>query len=227
MAINVKKWLEDLGLTQYADAFEANHISLAILPTLTNVDFIDLGVSVGHRKLILQAAQQFEAATLNVETLTAEGERRQVTVLYCDLVGSTALSNALDPEVYRALLSRYHETAIAAIQRFEGYVQQIQGDGVVAYFGYPIAHEQDAERAIRAGLAIHRRLGQTCIVIQPLQARIGIASGLVVAAHVLAPNKMAVGETPNLAQRLQTVAHPESNHRQPPNPRAGRWQLRI
>ena len=80
---------------------------------------------------------------MSVETLTAEGERRQVTVLYCDLVGSTSLSNTLDPEVYRALLSRYHECTIAAIQRFDGYVQQIQGDGIIAYFGYPIAHEQD------------------------------------------------------------------------------------
>ncbi len=209
MTNTIEAWLGDLGLSQYASVFAANDISLAVLPTLTENDLAGLGVSLGHRKLILQAAQRIGASDTSpaVETLTAEGERRQVTVLYCDLVGSTALSNTLDPEIYRALLSRYHESAIAAIQRFDGYVQQIQGDGVVAYFGYPIAHEQDAERAIRAGLSIIETLAK--LDVNPaLQVRIGIASGLVVASHVLAPNKTAVGETPNLAQRLQTVALP-------------------
>lgn len=207
MTNNIQSWLEQLGLSQYAETFQANDVSISVLPSLTESDLTGLGVSLGHRKLILQAAQQIESSPLSVETLTAEGERRQVTVLYCDLVGSTALSNTLDPEVYRALLSRYHESAIASIQRFDGYVQQIQGDGVVAYFGYPIAHEQDAERAIRAGLSIIDTLAKLDFV-PALQVRIGVASGLVVASHVLSPNKTAVGETPNLAQRLQTVAHP-------------------
>ncbi len=204
---NINAWLDELGLGQYADVFKANDIFLAVLPALTENDLASMGVSLGHRKLILQAAQRIGTSQPSVETVTAEGERRQVTVLYCDLVGSTALSNTLDPEVYRALLSRYHETAIAAIQRFDGYVQQIQGDGVIAYFGYPIAHEQDADRAIRAGLAIIDTLA-TLEIVPALQVRIGIASGLVVASHVLAPNKTAVGETPNLAQRMQTVAKP-------------------
>ena len=130
-------------------------------------------------------------------------------MLYCDLVGSTHLSHTLDPETYRAVMSRYHETAIAAIQRFDGFVQQIQGDGIVAYFGYPIAHEQEADRAIRAALAILDGLTSLDTGLgQSLQARVGIASGLVVVSHVLAPDKSAVGETPNLAQRLQTVARP-------------------
>jgi class 3 adenylate cyclase/tetratricopeptide (TPR) repeat protein len=203
---NISAWLDELGLSQYANVFESNDISLAVLPALTENDLAGLGVSLGHRKLIMQATQLLGASKTNVETLTAEGERRQVTVLYCDLVGSTALSNSLDPEVYRALLSRYHETAIAAVQRFDGYVQQIQGDGVVAYFGYPIAHEQDADRAIRAGLSIVDTLAK--LDVDPkLQVRIGIASGLVVVSHILAENKTAVGETPNLAQRMQTVAN--------------------
>ncbi len=116
------------------------------------------------------------------------------------MVGSTALSNRLDPEEYRRIMSRYHETAIAAIQRFDGYVQQIQGDGIVAYFGYPIAHEQEADRAIRAGLAIVAGLSGLEVGIgEPLRVRIGVASGLVVVSHILAPEKSAVGETPNLA----------------------------
>ena len=203
---NINAWLDELGLSQYADVFKANDIFLAVLPALTENDLASMGVSLGHRKLILQAAQRMGASQPNVETLTADGERRQVTVLYCDLVGSTSLSNTLDPEVYRALLSRYHEIAIAAIQRFEGYVQQIQGDGVIAYFGYPIAHEQDADRAIRASLEIIETLAK--LDVDPkLQVRIGIASGLVVVSHILAENKTAVGETPNLAQRMQTVAN--------------------
>ena len=218
--LGIREWLDAIGLERYADAFEANAVDLDVLPNLTEEDLERLGVLLGDRrrlsKLLKQdtpAARALEAAAggpTHVETVTAEGERRQVTVLYCDLVGSTHLSHTLDPEPYRAVMSRYHETAVAAVQRYDGFVQQIQGDGIVAYFGYPIAHEQEADRAIRAALAIIERLTRVDSGIgQSLHARVGIASGLVVVSHILAPDKSAVGETPNLAQRLQTVARPD------------------
>ncbi|HTS53678.1 MAG TPA: adenylate/guanylate cyclase domain-containing protein [Burkholderiales bacterium] len=221
----IRQWLDALGLARYAAAFEADDVELDVLPALTEEDLLRLGVSLGHRKRILRALQEVGAAALapetpqlnaaatsvppSIESLTAQGERRQVTVLFCDLVGSTALSNTHDPEEYRAILARYHETCIGAIQRFDGFVAQIQGDGIVAYFGYPLAHEGEAERAVRAGLSVVETLAKLDMESeQPLRVRIGIASGLVVVSHILAPDKSAVGETPNLAARLQTVAQP-------------------
>jgi class 3 adenylate cyclase/tetratricopeptide (TPR) repeat protein len=221
----IRQWLEGLGLAQYAAVFEGNDVDLDILSALAEEDLHRLGVSLGHRKRILRALEETKAAAVSserspagpvaaklssaIESLTAQGERRQVTVLFCDLVGSTALSNTHDPEEYRAILARYHETCIAAIQRFEGFVAQIQGDGILAYFGYPLAHEAEAERAVRAGLSIVEALASLDLgSAGPLRVRIGIASGLVVVSHILAPDKSAVGETPNLAARLQTVAQP-------------------
>jgi class 3 adenylate cyclase len=207
----IRQWLEGLGLAEYAAAFEANDVGLDVLPTLTEEDLQRLGVSLGDRKRILLALLKSRStagmADSLIESLTAQGERRQVTVLFCDLVGSTALSNTHDPEEYRAILARYHETSIAEIQRFEGFVAQIQGDGILAYFGYPLAHENEADRAVRAGLRIVESI-RDARLDQPLQVRIGIASGLVVVSHILAPEKSAVGETPNLAARLQTIAQP-------------------
>lgn len=217
---SIRDWLAGLGLEHYAEVFACNDVDLAILPELSEADLEQLGVSLGHRKRMRAAlrAAGNGATPLNgaatpfpasVESVTAEGERRQVTVLFCDLVGSTALSNRLDPEIYRDVLARYHERCIACVQRYEGFVAQIQGDGVVTYFGYPLAHEAEAERAIRAALAIVQALDVLDVGLgEPLRVRIGIASGLVVVSHVLAPDKSAVGETPNLAYRLQSLARP-------------------
>ncbi len=219
----IRQWLEGVGLPEYAEAFEANDVEPDVLPALTEEDLHRLGVSLGHGKRILLALRETSAPisvrsrlngaaaniTPSIESLTAQGERRQVTVLFCDLVGSTALSNTHDPEEYWSILSRYHESCIAAIQRFEGFVAQIQGDGILAYFGYPLAHEGEAERAVRAALYIVEALTRLDVgSAGPLRVRIGIASGLVVVSHILAPDKSAVGETPNLAARLQTVAQP-------------------
>jgi class 3 adenylate cyclase/predicted ATPase len=219
----IRQWLEGVGLPEYAEAFEANDVEPDVLAALTEEDLHRLGVSLGHGKRILLALREASAlipdrSRLNgvgakipslVESLTVRGERRQVTVLFCDLVGSTALSNTHDPEEYRSILSRYHESCIAAIQRFEGFVAQIQGDGILAYFGYPLAHEGEAERAVRAALYIVEALTRLDVgSAGPLCVRIGIASGLVVVSHILASDKSAVGETPNLAARLQTVAQP-------------------
>ena len=216
----IRQWLEGIGLQQYAETFERNDVDLDVLCDLSEEDLHRLGVSLGHRKRMLRAlrssADDFLASpaatspgATPIESTTAEGERRQVTVLFCDLVGSTGLSNALDPEIYRGLLSHYHQSAIRAIQRFEGYVAQIQGDGIVAYFGYPLAHEGEADRAIRAALEVIEALDAgNSALSEPLHVRIGIASGLVVVSHILAPDKSAVGETPNLAHRLQALAQP-------------------
>ncbi|MEK6209757.1 MAG: adenylate/guanylate cyclase domain-containing protein [Pseudomonadota bacterium] len=219
----IRQWLDRVGLPQYAEAFETNDVDPDVLPALTEEDLHRLGVSLGHRKRILLALREASAlipdrsplestaasTQSSIESLTVQGERRQVTVLFCDLVGSTALSSTHDPEEYRSILSRYHESCIGAIQRFEGFVAQIQGDGIVAYFGYPLAHESEADRAVRAALYIVETLANLDVgSAGPLRVRIGIASGLVVVSHILAPDKSAVGETPNLAARLQTVAQP-------------------
>jgi class 3 adenylate cyclase/predicted ATPase len=218
----IRQWLENIGLPQYAEIFEAHDIEPGILTELSAQDFDRLGVSLGHQKRLLislrgaaspvpvRLTPDVTASTPSaIESLTAQGERRQVTILFCDLVESTALSSVYDPEEYRAILSRYHGTCIQAVQRYEGFLAQIQGDGIVAYFGYPLAHENDAERAIRAALFVVESLakldGEDA---KRLRVRIGIASGLVVVSHILASEKSAVGETPNLAARLQTLAQP-------------------
>ena len=213
----LRQWLDTHGLSRYLATFEDNDVDLDILSSLTEEDLHRLGVSLGDRKRILRALHDETKTTAgsvgqdarDIESATAQGERRQVTVLFCDLVGSTALSNTRDPEEYRSILTRYHEICIQSIQRYDGYVAQIQGDGVVAYFGYPLAHEGEAERAVRAAVHVIERLAALeGGLADLLRVRIGIASGLVVVSHVLAPDKSAVGETPNLAARLQTLAQP-------------------
>jgi class 3 adenylate cyclase/tetratricopeptide (TPR) repeat protein len=219
--LTIRQWLAELGLEQYAASFESNDVDIDLLPTLSDGDLHALGVSLGHRKRILLALRNTNppatertpidgiAVSLPAQPMDEEGERRLVTVLFCDLVGSTALSNSRDPEEYRAVLARYHEACVACVQRFEGFVAQVQGDGILAYFGYPLAHEGEAERAIRSALSIVQTLAGLDVGLeQRLNVRIGVASGLVVVSHVLAPQKSAVGETPNLAQRLQTLARP-------------------
>ena len=220
---SVQQWLEQHGLGRYADAFKQHGIDSALLPSLTEQSLARLGVPAGDRGRILAALKARElasSATMDsppspasalppIETVTAGGERRQLTVLYCDLVGSTSLSGAHDPEELWQILARYHEACVLAVQRYEGFVAQIQGDGILAYFGYPVAHENAAERAVHAGLDIVHALAELNVGTgTPLRVRIGIASGLVVVSHILAPDKSAVGETPNLAHRLQSVANP-------------------
>lgn len=212
----LRAWLERLGLGQYAAAFERDDVDLDVLESLTEADLEALGVSLGHRKRLLKAIVERGAARPApgarpppIESTTAAGERRQVTVLFCDLVDSVRLSRTHDPEEFRALMAAYHGAVAEAVQRYEGYVAQIQGDGVVVYFGYPLAHESEADRAIRAGLAIVASLAaMTPAGRERLEVRIGIAAGLVVVSHILAPEKSAVGDTPNLAHRLQGVARP-------------------
>jgi len=209
-------WLEKLGMSEYAQRFAENGIGFAALRHLTDQDLKDIGVLLGHRRIMLAAIQELgsSAAALPV---TAElkrqdtAERRQVTVMFSDLVGSTALSARMDPEDLREVISAYQKCVAETVQRFGGFVAKYMGDGVLIYFGYPQAHEDDAERAVRGGLAVIEAVGRISSV-EPLQTRIGIGTGVVVVGDLVgsgdAQERGVVGETPNLAARLQAGAKP-------------------
>jgi class 3 adenylate cyclase/tetratricopeptide (TPR) repeat protein len=207
-------------LEQCADAFEANDIDLDVLPDLTEHDLERLGVTLGNRRRLLKAiADRASAgnapAPLAAEAPSEAAERRQVTVLFCDLVDSTALSGAIDPEQLGALLRRYQNAVAGVVGRFDGFVAKFMGDGVLAYFGFPRAYEDAAERAVRAALAIVAEVeGIARPDGSPLQTRIGIATGLVVVGEIVgigaAQERSIVGETPNLAARLQALAAPDA-----------------
>jgi class 3 adenylate cyclase len=225
MSIHVSDWLRRLGLEQYAPSFAANDIDGDVLSELTADDLIGLGVtSIGHRRKILAAIAALRATTPggasplpNSPPLAGEGrvgaeaKRRQLTVMFCDLVGSTALSRRFDPEDLREIVSAYHRCVADTVARFSGFVAKYMGDGVLIYFGYPEAHEDDAERAVRAGLAVIDAVGGLPIS-EPLNVRLGAASGLVVVGDLIgagaAQERGVVGETPNLAARLQALAQP-------------------
>jgi class 3 adenylate cyclase/predicted ATPase len=223
--MDVGGWLRSLGLGQYEAAFRENNIDDTILPSLTTEDLKELGVgSVGHRRKLLDgiAALRVEAsgpAPLSDappairEPANDTAERRQVTVMFSDLVGSTSLSARMDPEDLREVISGY-QTCIADTARgYGGFVAKYMGDGVLIYFGYPQAHEHDAERAVRAALEMIAAVGALKMSV-PLQTRIGIATGLVVVGDLIgtgsAQEQAIVGETPNLAARLQSIAKPNA-----------------
>ena len=222
----IADWLENLGLGQYAQRFAENDVDFDILSDLTDQDLEKIGVtSVGHRRKLLRAIANLKggetitsavavAAAPPATPRTADtAERRQVTVMFSDLVGSTALSVRMDPEDLRELISAYHKCAAEAVRRFGGFVAQYLGDGVLVYFGYPEAHEDDAERAVRAGLEL---IAAVSALKTPasLQTRVGVATGLVVVGDLTgsgqAQERGIVGETPNLAARLQGIAEPNT-----------------
>jgi class 3 adenylate cyclase/ABC-type transport system involved in cytochrome c biogenesis ATPase subunit len=218
--MDVVSWLHGLGLEQYAPAFRDNDVDGEVLPELTSDDLISIGVtSVGHRRKLLGAiaalrrdAQRPIADTAPAAAvISGEAERRQLTVMFCDLVGSIPLSTRYDPEDLREIVGDYHRCVADTVGRFAGFVAKYMGDGVLVYFGYPEAHEDDAERAVRAGLAVIDAVGGLATP-EPLNVRLGIASGLVVVGDLIgagaAQERGVVGETPNLAARLQTLAHP-------------------
>ncbi|MEA2885217.1 MAG: hypothetical protein QOH32_4473 [Bradyrhizobium sp.] len=185
MTIDITGWLGKLGLEQYAPAFRDNAIDSEVLPKLIAEDLKDIGVTlVGHRRRLLDAiaALSGEAPVGVVEATSRDasepGERRQVTVMFCDLVGSTALSTRFDPEDLKEVIDSYQRAVTEAVTGFGGFVAKYMGDGVLVYFGYPQAHEDDAERAVRAGLRAIEAVGLLGPV--KLQVRIGIASGSVV-----------------------------------------------
>src|SRR5438552_4897459 len=214
----IAEWLAKIGLDRYAPAFVDNDIDVMVLRHLTDADLEKIGVSLGHRRKLLAAiAELGAAAPASPQPALAEpksqdaAERRQVTVMFSDLVGSTALSARMDPEDLREVISAYQKCVAETVRRFGGFVARYLGDGVLVYFGYPHAHEDDAERAVRAGLELIAAVAglKTCA---PLQVRVGIATGLVVVGHLIpsgeSEERGIVGETPNLAARLQSIAEP-------------------
>jgi class 3 adenylate cyclase len=220
-SVDVAAWLHGLGLQQYEQAFRENAIDDAVLLELTADDLKDLGVSlVGHRRKLLAAIAALRSESGPEPRAEARGvadtsiaERRHLTVMFCDLVGSTALSTRYDPEDLRAIIGTYHRCCTEVVERNGGFVAKYMGDGVLAYFGYPQAHEHDAERAVRAGLAVVETVPKLDTGAGvPLQVRIGIATGLVVVGDLIgtgaAQEQAVVGETPNLAARLQALAEP-------------------
>src|SRR6202049_3974701 len=217
MSVDIAAWLQGLGLERYEPAFRANEIDARALSNLTPDDLKDLGVIlVGHRRRLLDAIDALgSAAPAFLEApAPADAERRQLTVMFCDLVGSTELSARLDPEDLREVIAAYHRSVAKAVSGFDGFVAKYMGDGVLVYFGYPRAHEDDAERAVRAGLALIDAVGRLDVKSVKLQARVGIATGLVVVGDLIgegsAQEQSVVGETPNLAARLQALAEPDT-----------------
>jgi hypothetical protein len=239
--MDVAEWLRGLRLDQYEPAFRANDIDGEVLRRLTGEDLRELGVtSIGHRRRLLDAIAALGRAEAfpipipptpysgsplpNPPSLAGEGragaeaERRQLTVMFCDLVGSTPLSTRFDPEDLREIVGAYHRCVTDTVARFRGFVAKYMGDGVLIYFGYPEAHEDDAERAARAGLAVIDAVGRLATQ-EPLNVRIGIATGLVVVGDLIgtgaAQERGVVGETPNLAARLQALARSAPPWRSP------------
>src|SRR5271166_4730607 len=232
--MDIAAWLRCLGLEEYEPAFRDNAIDGAVLPRLTSDDLRDIGVAqVGHRRKLLdaiaalgvpapgptrsavEATSPSPEASPAVAAAPSGGERRQITVMFCDLVGSTALSARLDPEDMREILGAYYRCCADLITQAGGFVARYMGDGVLAYFGYPQAHEHDAEHAVRAGLAVVDAVPKlTTTAGDPLQVRVGIATGLVVVGDLIGSGETqergVVGETPNLAARLQALAEPNA-----------------
>jgi len=216
----VEDWLKQQGLPQYAALFAEHAIDVEILPTLSETDLRSIGLPLGHaRKLAMAAAQ------LSGETGTkapdeqpppqpaAEPERRQLTVMFCDLVGSTALSSRLDPEDLREIIRRYQKACGEVVARYEGFVAQYLGDGIMVYFGYPQAHEDSAERAVRTGLEIIAAVDHLSLASSAkIQVRIGAATGLAVVGDLIgrgsSEQAAVIGQTPNLAARIQSLAEP-------------------
>ena len=216
----IADWLEKLNLGHYAQRFAENDIDVSVLRHLTDGDLEKIGVSLGHRRKILAAIAELPGASPSkqeppdgMEPKPQEAERRQVTVMFSDLVGSTALSARMDPEDLREVISAYQKCVAETVQRFGGFVAKYMGDGVLVYFGYPQAHEDDAERAVRAGLELVAAVSGLK-TDAPLQTRVGIATGLVVVGDLIgsgaSQEQAIVGETPNLAAHLQGVAEPNS-----------------
>ena len=215
----IAEWLASIGLGEYSECFAENAIDLSVVPDLTEQDLKDLGVLLGHRRKMLRAIADLKGSVLPTPlpgpkpVPRTDAERRQLTIMFCDLVGSSELAVRLDPEDLRRVIGAYHNCIKEIIARYQGIIARYMGDGVLAYFGFPQAHEDDAEQATRAGLALVEAVAglQTDIGTE-LHVRVGIATGTVIVGDLIgegaAQEQAVIGETPNLAGRLQTVAEP-------------------
>ncbi len=219
--VAIAEWLASLGLERYAERFVANDIDERALPHLGDADLRELGLSLGHRRILLAAINRLTSpaeaspsyANQGTSGTAVSAERRQLTVMFCDLVGSTELAHRLDPEDMRDVLRAYQDAVAEAVIRYDGYVAKFLGDGVLAYFGWPRAYEDQAERAVRAALDVLRGIEAVTVAGgHGLRARLGIATGQVVVGDLVGDATVdaqtVVGETPNLAARLQVLAAP-------------------
>ena len=209
----IADWLEKLGLGQYALRFAENGIDLGVLPELTDEDFDRLGVLLGHRRKMLHAfAELNQAEAITEQARGHDAERRHLTVMFCDLVDSTALSARLDPEDMWEVIRAYRAACARVIAAYDGVIARFVGDGILAYFGYPRAHEDDAERAVRAGLGTIAAIGSLETCAERVEVRVAIATGLVVVGDLISGSaseqQAMVGDTPNIAARLQSLAEP-------------------
>ena len=211
--MDIGGWLHELGLDRYEPAFRAKAVDLATLPKLTTDDLKELGVlTVGDRRKLFAAIARLVAGK---PTRAAPPERRQLTVFVCDLVGSTALAVNSDPEDLRVVLAAFIRCCVQEVRRRGGFVAQIMGDGLLAYFGYPEAHERDAELAVETGLAVVAAVPRLETPAgAPLHVRVGVATGLVVVGDLLKAGQLEergiVGPAPNIAARLQGIAEPDT-----------------
>ena len=226
---SISEWLQALGLERYTKVFDENGFDLEAMALVTDSDLEKLGVLLGHRRKLIKAAAELngtaspalapeaEASRVTPAPAASDGtaaERRQLTVMFCDLVGSTQMSERLDPEDLREVIRAYQESAAQVIERFGGHIAQYLGDGLLVYFGHPLAHEDDAQRAVRAGLGIVAAMTDLSARLMKktqvrLSVRIGIHTGVVVVGEVgggARHEQLALGDTPNLAARLQSLA---------------------
>jgi class 3 adenylate cyclase len=222
---DITPWLLSLGLEKYEEILASHDIDLAVVPDLTDHDLEKLGLSLGHRRKFLSAAAKLREAAADTSEVTAQIqpsrlaepsiERRQMTVVFVDLVGSTVMGSELDPEDLIRLIRQYRDACVAVVGKYDGFIAQYLGDGILIYFGFPVAQEHAAERAVRAGLEIVDKVSKLRQRDgQPLQTRVGIATGVVVTGEASgvgpAGEETVVGDTPNLAARLQSLAEPGS-----------------
>jgi class 3 adenylate cyclase/predicted ATPase len=217
-ASKLKDWLEGIGLGLYGELFTRHRIDLDVVSDLTESDLAELGLPLGDRRRLQRAISSLaDAGSAEAPPRMVVGaERRQLTVMFCDMVGSTSLSEQFDPEDVRDVIAAYRETCVSVVESYEGFVARYIGDGILVYFGYPAAHEDDAERAVRAGLDIVQSISKSTeahgILTDAPAVRIGIATGLVVVGDLIGKgteeHDSAVGETPNVAARLQALAPP-------------------